>query len=97
MLVFGIFLGYQFLSLAPENSYDKNEVSDGVEFDLGFAVTYSNLPRTGLSSSLMLMRAYCTRESLTSQERGREPYFSIQVHLECMGGPRDLEGLFDIF
>ena len=54
-------------------------------------------PRTGLSSSLMLLRACCTKESLTSQERGREPYFSIQVHLECMGGPRDLEGLFDIF
>ena len=88
----------QLLSLAPENSYDKNEVSDGVEFDLGFAVTYSNLPPDwSISSSLMLLRACCTRESLTSQERGREPYFSIQVHLECMGGPRDLEGLFDIF
>ena len=27
----------------------------------------------------------------------RKPYFSVQFHPEAMGGPTDLEGLFDVF
>ena len=57
----------QLLSLAPENSYDKNEVSDGVEFDLGFAVTYSNLPPDW---SILFTNAI---EGLLHK---REPYFT---------------------
>lgn len=58
----------------------------------GFAIDNNNLPSDW--SSLFINANDQSNEGIV---HNREPFFSVQFHPEHMGGPRDLEGLFDVF
>ena len=58
----------------------------------GFAVDDKNLPPDW--SILFTNANDQSNEGLIHKTR---PYFSVQFHPEHMGGPRDLEGLFNVF
>jgi len=58
----------------------------------GFAVDTSSLPSDW--SILFTNANDHTNEGIVHKTK---PYFSVQFHPEAMGGPRDLEGLFDVF
>jgi len=58
----------------------------------GFAVDTRSLPSDW--SILFTNANDHTNEGIVHKTK---PYFSVQFHPEAMGGPRDLEGLFDEF
>ena len=58
----------------------------------GFAVDVTSLPSDW--SVLFTNANDGTNEGLVHKTR---PFFSVQFHPEAMGGPHDLEGLFDVF
>lgn len=58
----------------------------------GFAVTDSNLP-----SDWSILFTNANDQSNEGIVHNTQPFFSVQFHPEHMGGPRDLEGLFDVF
>ena len=58
----------------------------------GFAVDTNSLPSDW--SVLFTNANDHTNEGIVHKTK---PYFSVQFHPEAMGGPRDLEGLFDVF
>lgn len=58
----------------------------------GFAVDANNLP-----SDWSILFTNANDQSNEGIIHDSKPYFSVQFHPEHMGGPRDLEGLFDVF
>ena len=58
----------------------------------GFAVNTNSLPSDW--SVLFTNANDHTNEGIVHTKK---PYFSVQFHPEAMGGPTDLEGLFDVF
>lgn len=58
----------------------------------GFAVDDKNLP-----SDWSILFTNANDQSNEGIIHKTRPYFSVQFHPEHMGGPRDLEGLFDVF
>ena len=58
----------------------------------GFAVNDDSLP-----SDWSILFTNANDQSNEGIIHKTQPYFSVQFHPEHMGGPRDLEGLFDVF
>ena len=58
----------------------------------GFAVADSNLP-----SDWSILFTNANDQSNEGIIHKTRPIFSVQFHPEHMGGPQDLEGLFDVF
>ncbi|XP_061197574.1 CAD protein-like isoform X1 [Saccostrea echinata] len=106
--IFGICLGHQLLSLAiGAKTYKMKYGNRGHNLPCiyddtircyittqnhGFAVDASTLPEGW--SSLFTNANDKTNEGIVHDTK---PFFSTQFHPEHMGGPRDLEGLFDVF
>jgi carbamoyl-phosphate synthase/aspartate carbamoyltransferase/dihydroorotase len=106
--LFGICLGHQLLSLALGASTFKMKygnrghnqpcIHSGTERcfittqNHGFAVDPSHLPKEW--SILFTNANDHTNEGVVSN---KDLYFSVQFHPEAMGGPQDLELLFDVF
>ncbi|XP_048748281.2 CAD protein-like isoform X2 [Ostrea edulis] len=106
--VFGICLGHQLLSIAiGAKTYKMKYGNRGHNLPCtyddtircyittqnhGFAVDASTLPEGW--SSLFTNANDKTNEGIVHDTK---PFFSTQFHPEHMGGPRDLECLFDVF
>ena len=58
----------------------------------GYAIDTNQLP-----SDWSVLFTNANDQSNEGIVHNTEPFFSVQFHPEHMGGPRDLEGLFDVF